>query len=286
MPSIKPVLHPIRFNLCADDFGISPGVCTGILNLASRKRLSAVSCMMNQPHTTVWADKLKAYEKSVDIGIHLVLTGQTNPGSPNKHFPTINQLILKSLSKNIDIHEIRLEISRQLEAFIKLFGRPPDFVDGHHHIQQLPIIRDVVIDLILQHFSPNLPLIRCCHEPLFHIIKRRIAPVKAASLSHLGKTLKQLALSKGIRVNNGFRGVYNFSSKKSYSAIFERLVTDIQPGTIIMCHPGEVDDELLKQDSLTTQRLSELRFFQSDDFVILLRRKNLAIAKLSTTLDE
>ena len=36
------------------------------------------------------------------------------------------------------------EITRQFEAFAAAFGRPPDFVDGHHHVHLFPQIRDAV----------------------------------------------------------------------------------------------------------------------------------------------
>ena len=36
--------------LCADDFGLAPGISRGIAELAQRERLNAVSCLANAAH--------------------------------------------------------------------------------------------------------------------------------------------------------------------------------------------------------------------------------------------
>ncbi|WP_240489526.1 ChbG/HpnK family deacetylase [Legionella parisiensis] len=49
--------------LCADDFGLDPGVSAGILKLVRMGRLSAVSCMVNMPSFIPYAKELLDLKK-------------------------------------------------------------------------------------------------------------------------------------------------------------------------------------------------------------------------------
>ena len=40
---------------------------------------------------------------------------------------------------------LAIEIAAQLAAFTRAFGRPPDFVDGHQHVQLFPQVRDAFL---------------------------------------------------------------------------------------------------------------------------------------------
>src|SRR3569833_1395409 len=65
-----------RLLLCADDFAFSPEVSAVIAGLASRGKLNATSCMAFMP---VWAEDsalLRDLHGHVEIGLHLVLTGE------------------------------------------------------------------------------------------------------------------------------------------------------------------------------------------------------------------
>jgi predicted glycoside hydrolase/deacetylase ChbG (UPF0249 family) len=37
------------------------------------------------------------------------------------------------------------EITRQVRVFAEHFGRPPDFIDGHQHVQLFPQIHDALL---------------------------------------------------------------------------------------------------------------------------------------------
>ncbi len=272
-----------EFVLCADDFGLTNGISEGILDLASKRRLSAASCMMNQPATRRNAMALKSHAAYLDIGVHLVLT-DLQPLSPDLgRCPSIGSLTRRALTGGLPESDIRIELARQLEAFVDIFGRNPDFVDGHHHVHQLPGIRDIVLDLINELFSAHKPYIRSCRERPSVILRRGIDPLKAASLGFLGSALRQHAKARGIPVNDGFSGIYDFSGKVPYGVLFDRFTDGLRPGALIVCHPGMVDEELRILDSLTDQREVERAYFLSDDFPALLERKSLRLGRFSTT---
>ena len=44
-----------------------------------------------------------------------------------------------------------------ISTLIDHLGFAPDFIDGHQHIQQLPIIRDAILDVYLKFFPKKNP---------------------------------------------------------------------------------------------------------------------------------
>ena len=63
-------IEAVPITLCADDFGIAPGVDDGIMALAESGRLTAVSCMTVLPRWPAAAQRLVALASRVDIGLH------------------------------------------------------------------------------------------------------------------------------------------------------------------------------------------------------------------------
>src|SRR2546430_16390818 len=54
-------------------------------------------------------------------------------------------LLRAGLLRRLDPEMIEDEVLAQLAAFKELFGRAPDFVDGHQHAQLLPQVRDAFL---------------------------------------------------------------------------------------------------------------------------------------------
>ena len=270
---------PVKFILCADDFGLSTGVSRGILDLVEQRRLSATGCMMTQPGLREAASDLLSQKDRLDIGVHLVLTDQPALSPETGILPPLGSLVRMALTHRLPIAAIREELERQLEAFVDLFNRRPDFVDGHHHIHHLPGIREILLDLLEQRFAPKLPALRCCDERLSTVFHRRIAPLKAILVGLPGRNFRRLALARGFHLNNGFSGIYDLSGKIPYDVLFDRFTEELLQGALVMCHPGRVDEGLRAWDSLTDQREIELAYFLSDDFLALLQRKNLRLGR-------
>src|SRR6185369_116577 len=72
-----------RIWLCADDYGIAPGVSTAIRDLVARGRLNATSAMVVAPSfSRAEANALSVLNTDkprVAIGLHLTLTGPLKP---------------------------------------------------------------------------------------------------------------------------------------------------------------------------------------------------------------
>jgi hypothetical protein len=158
-------------------------------------------------------------------------------------------------------------------------GRPPDFLDGHHHVHQLPVVRDCVLDLWHRRLRPTGGWVRSCWDNPLSILARRVDPLRALAIALLGLGFGRRMRAAGVPHNRGFRGVYDFSDKLAYAELFRRFTDAPGPGTLVMCHPGEVDDALRAVDSLTGQRQVEFDFLASDDCLRSLARRGIAMVR-------
>lgn len=282
IPASSAKARPIL--VCADDFGLSPGVSQGILSLASVGRLSGTSCIMTTPAIVTFAPRLGALADMIDIGIHLTLTGLAPLGpcprlAPNGRLPSFGAFACGAIAHALPMDEIAAELNRQFDQFDALFGCPPAFVDGHHHVHLFPRIRDIVVEGLVNRFAGRLPALRACDDTASRILARGVAPVRALALSRIGRELRRRAECAGIPTNSGISGIYGFSDRVPYAALFERFVKALPPYSLIVCHPGKVDAELRAVDSLTVQREHELDFFLGDGFPEAMRRNGLFLGR-------
>jgi hypothetical protein len=154
----------------------------------------------------------------------------------------------------------------QLAAFREAFGRPPDFVDGHQHAALFPQVRDAFLAAVKQ-AAPNAWVRQCGR--LAPLSKRLGAP-KALVLDVLSARFRKLATRAGIAFNPGFAGAYDFTGTPDFGGLMAGFLADLPEGSVVMCHPGFVDDVLTGLDPLTAQREREHSFLASDNFPPLL----------------
>ncbi len=273
------------FVLCADDYGLSPGVSRAILDLVARGRLSATGSMTVSPFWPEHAAWLRPHADGIDAGLHLTLTDQRALGpmprlAPNGRLPPLPRLMALALGRRLDQAEIGAEIDRQLAAFEAALGRPPAFVDGHQHVHQLPGIREALIERL----AGTGIYLRICAEPTARILRRGVAISKALLISRLGWGLRRRALRGGLPHNHGFSGIYDLSGREPFGPLMERFVTALPRGGLVMCHPGFPDAELAEVDPVTTPRRAEYDYLAGDGFAELLARHRLRPARLADCL--
>lgn len=276
-----------RLILCADDYGLAPGVSRAIVRLLAAGRLSAASCMSIGLAWPGHATALRAYADRADIGLHLTLTDHAPLGAmprlaPEGKLPSVAHLLALSLTGRLERAEIAAELERQLDAFERELGRPPDFLDGHQHVHQFPVIRDAVIELWRRRLGGSRAWMRLCIEPWRATLRLGLDAPKAWAITALGRALRARAHEAGIPGNDRFAGIHDFSGRVPYATLFESFVRDAGTGTLlVMCHPGEVDAELTALDPVTSAREEELRFFESATFPELLAQKELRLARFA-----
>ncbi len=126
-----------KINICADDLGFSHGVNDAIANMVVNGQLKNVGVMVNLEATCHGVELLKAY--NVNFGLHTnICVGK--PLVDPKLIPSLvdDQGNFKSSfvyhSSTIDFvvfEEVVIEIEAQLARFTTLFGRLPDYFEGH-----------------------------------------------------------------------------------------------------------------------------------------------------------
>jgi predicted glycoside hydrolase/deacetylase ChbG (UPF0249 family) len=267
---------PRRIWLCADDYGLSPGVNRAIRDLIARGRLNAASVMVVGP--SIGRDEVGALATAAAdsprcaIGLHATLTAPFRPLTMHFQpvdggmFPALARLLRAGLTRRLDPEIIHAELMVQLAAFKELFGRAPDFVDGHQHAQLFPQVRDAFLSAVKQ--AAPLAWVRQGGRSL--PLAQRLANPKALLLDLLSAQFRRRAARAGLAFNPAFAGAYDFSKEPDFSALMRQFIDGIPEGGLIMCHPGFVDDILVSLDPLTGQREHEHAFLAGEDFQRLL----------------
>jgi chitin disaccharide deacetylase len=255
--------------VCADDFAASEAISAGILDLALRRRISAISCLCVAEAWPEHGPALTRQAVEVEIGLHLALTEYAPLGpmprlAPGGRLPSWRRLLLAAYTKALDLAEIAVELARQLDAFEAVTGRPPAFLDGHHHVHILPGIRDVVLDLIVARGLADRLWVRSTCEPLAEIARRRTAVGKAAGLAQAGRVLRRRLDAAGIACNDRFRGVTDLGSAARIPELFRRFLRGSGERPLLMCHPARRAGPA--GDQLATQREEEFAYLASDGF--------------------
>jgi hypothetical protein len=267
---------PRRIWLCADDYGISPGVNRAIRELIERGRLNATSVMM--VGAAIGRDEVASLQASAAksarcaIGLHATLTAPFRPLTMHFKpvdgglFPAFPKLLRAGLLRRLDSEIIQAELAVQLAAFSEAFGRPPDFIDGHQHAQLFPQVREAFLAVVKQAAPDAWVRQGGRRAPL----TRRLTAPKALVLDILSAQFRKQAARAGIAFNPAFAGAYDFSNAPDFAALMARFLKDLPEGSLVMCHPGFVDETLTSLDPLTGQREQEYAFLAGEHFPPLL----------------
>ena len=272
-----------RIWLCADDYGISPGVNRGIRELIERQRINATSVMVIGP--AIGRDEIDALKSAAAanprcaIGLHAVLTAPFHPLT--MHFRPLDgglflplaKMLRTSLMRRLDRDIIHDEIAAQISAFIALMGRPPDYVDGHQHVQVFPQVRDAFLAAVKSH-APDAWVRQCGRN---QSLLQGLGTPKAFILDALSRQFRRKATRANVAFNPGFAGAYDFTTQPEFGALMQSFLDGLPDGGLVMCHPGFVDDVLVSLDPLTDQREREYAYLAGDDLPVLLEKCRVAL---------
>lgn len=261
-------MTPKRLIVCADDYAFTPGVSRSIRELLAARAISATSVMAASPFWPEEAAALRAVAGSADIGLHVTLTDQTPLGpmpsyAPDGKLPPIPRVFKAGLMRRLPLVEIEAEIERQLDRFIEVWGAPPAHIDGHHHVQQLPGIRELIVRLA-RRIGPDRTWVRNGADPAARIARRGVATGKSLLIATLGRGIRRLAAREGVPTNDGFSGAYDFATEtRPMRVLFGAFLQGAGENALLFCHPGYSDATLAGLDSMTTVRDGEHAFLLS-----------------------
>jgi predicted glycoside hydrolase/deacetylase ChbG (UPF0249 family) len=266
-----------RIWLCADDYGLAPGVNAAIRELIGRGRLNATSVMMVTPHLDAAAVEalraLKAASARPAIGLHLTLTAPFAPRTRGT-FASLPRTLATAMARRLSVADLHDEVRAQVHAFSDAFGFSPDYLDGHQHVHLFPQVREAVI-AVMRETMPGAWLRQC---------ERRMPPLarlgnpKALLLDVLSRSLRRHAAAAGIGVNPAFAGAYRFAPDADFARLFPAFLDGLPEGGLVMCHPGFVDDELRRLDPLTDLREREYAFFAGEAFPKILSQRGFTLS--------
>lgn len=253
--------RPIVVN--ADDYGLNAGVDRAILTLAERGVVTSTSVMTLSPRWT-GASRLLA-NAPLDRGLHLDLTSSFC-ALPCR----LGSLMAAAWTGRLNRAAVRGAIDEQLGRFEAALGAPPDFVDGHQHVHQLPGIRQELVAALDARYGSGATKVR-----LRSCWSARWRGVKAAIIAAAGsRGLMKLARAHGHACNSDFVGVYDFSLTADLPALWrgwlEGAVGAPQRGMplsmpLAMCHVG-VDGQPPDDDPIWKARVREFEWLSSPRF--------------------
>jgi chitin disaccharide deacetylase len=269
-----------RIWIVADDYGIARGVNAAIRDLLTRGAINATSVMVlasgfDEREAAALA-ALRA-TSGIAVGLHVTLTAPFRPLTAN-YAPTregsflpLGETFVAAALGRVRSDALQAETAAQIARFVAAFGHPPDYIDGHQHVHLFPRIADGV--LAAARLGAPQAWIRQCGRAA------RSGPgAKALVLDLLSARFRKRATAAGLRTNPGFAGSYDFGTRADFAALFASFLQGLPDGGIIMCHPGLVDAELARNDTLTSPREREYAFFQSSAYRKLLIQHGYALA--------
>ena len=145
----------------SDDFGISEGVSSGIIEANLNGIVTSTTTMVNMPAAASVIEQAQSRAPDLGLGLHFNLSfGQpvatdvpslvTEAGSFVSTMPDLLQKFTE-----FDPDEVRRELQAQFLRFIKLAGHPPDHLDSHHAVTYLyPPALQTMLDLAHEYHIP------------------------------------------------------------------------------------------------------------------------------------
>jgi predicted glycoside hydrolase/deacetylase ChbG (UPF0249 family) len=236
-----------RVVFCADDFGHGPAVDRGILALARTGRIAAVSCMTGRAAFAADAPALLEHRGGVELGVHVELASGRG---------ALARILARTAIRAVRARAIEAEIDAQLDRFERVARSPPDFVDGHQHVHQLPVVRDALLAALQRRYGRDLPWVR-------NTVPLRPRGAKSLVIAGLGGVaLRRVLRRRGIRHNRDFAGVYSLSPAAPYRALVRSWLGSVDDGALLMCHPGEGGD---RDDPIAAARVAELAYLAAPE---------------------
>lgn len=257
MSNLRPLV------VCADDYAMSEGVSDGICRLAALGRVTATSAMTLSPRWRADAQRLRDVPQPLDVGLHLDWTSRF--ALEAGHGLSLRTGLWRTALRLLDPVAVRDAVERQLDAFEAVWKAPPDHVDGHQHVHQMPVIRQALMDALVRRYPQHRPWLRVSASP------PDLADAKSQVMAAWGaRPWVQLAQANGFVVRPWLVGVYNFAAEAGvYERHFARWLAQAPAGAVLMCHPASQMDAF---DSIGAARVREFQCLSAPDHPALWAR--------------
>ena len=248
----------------ADDFGIGMETSRGIIDAARDGPVTATSALVVAEQCERSMALLPA-APGLELGLHLALTGRFRPlmATPasgfvgrDGRFGGLAGLALACGLRRASRAALRDEIAAQAERLRRLAGRPLAHFDGHHHVHELPVVREVVAELSR---AGGLPLAtRVTAEPPGVRAGVPGERLRRAAIDGLGRWARAGFEAAGLRMNDAA-----FSTLRPSATGFpwQAYLAHLPPGGAVewIVHPGRPDPTIHGTDGYVEARVVEWR---------------------------
>lgn len=246
--------------ICADDYGMRADIDRAILQLCDTRKLTAVSCMvLFERCDAAVMEKIRTHESHVDLGLHFCLTNENLPLSAplgKIKLPEFGKLFRRALLRRLKHTEVSALLAAQYELFLKKSGRTPDYIDGHLHSHQLPVVAGALVDFVRQLPAGNRPYIRNTRLCTKELRQQKLPSLKAGFIGKFGERLEQRLHRAGIATNSGFSGIYDFKAWSRYPEFFPKFAACLsEKNGILVTHPG-FDEDWRRSEFETLEKFS------------------------------
>lgn len=291
-PEAPPTLRPLA--VCIDDLGLNAGVNQAAQALALAGRVSSWSCMVDgEAMADVAAWLASNPHDNLELGLHLNLS-EVLPGT-RWHRP-LNSLLLGSHLGALNTTPVRTaltaDIARQLDTYEQRLGAMPDFIDGHQHVHQLPVVRELLMAEVQRRWpagSARRPWLRRCASPAAAPTGDTSGPLpgperlKPWIIQSLGcAPLSRLAAAAGLRQNEHLLGVRRFEGgSSSFVRLINAWLARAGDLDLLMVHPAAALPGL--SDGILAARAVEYAVLAGPEFDSALARHGLQVQPLRRT---
>ncbi|WP_273795111.1 ChbG/HpnK family deacetylase [Brucella intermedia] len=223
----------------ADDFGLGRGHDQVILSLLETETLDGTSVMAGDAMRPEDIARLRTLRAGgAEVGLHLNVT-QAIPGNYGV-WPLSDLMQPRLNTRTLD--EINTSLSRQLDAFVGLFGSLPDYYDGHQHCHCFPAITPLVTRLPYKAETwIRVPLSATWAGRWLNV---RAGGVKALVIMALAARARAAFTKAGLKTNSDFSGFLRLDDPSSVQRWLPRLLSQANPGCLVMLHPGDDNDQM------------------------------------------
>lgn len=248
---------PVPWQTTADDWGLSPGVNQGILDLARAGVIRRVSVMADGPAIQDQLHELQALT-TVELGLHFSLTDSQRFRSP-LDFLRYCSNPFRARSQKIKL--IESEFERQVKI-LQGHGIHPLYLDGHHHVHVFPLVASCLANSALAQKTVStvrIPL----DDDVWQARKFVIGVLARRARRAYGKQgwkTKPFYYPMGIELLNPL-------------SLAERL-TNLDPATEVIFHPARRNDlvEIGSTDPYREMRVQEYETLRQLPAVLAYKR--------------
>jgi len=261
-----------RLIVNADDYGLTPGVSSGIREAHLKGIVTTATAMMNMPSVREDLHIATSECPTLGLGVHLVLTAgeplRRNPGSslsrPDGRFYSIGEILgSNTFFDYIDLGDLTDEWRAQIEYFMNC-GARLDHLDSHHHISYYHEKTYEAMHVLAEEYRVGVRTLIPVEDRI-HVL----GAVSENILSSSAKFLQRFPIS-AVRPD-GF--ISSFMHNNVSLATLLNILSEVPNGSFeVMCHPGWMDAHLQSVSSYSLLRQKELDILTHEETLEAIRR--------------